>query len=116
MGEGGFDARGLGSWPALRRLRRFALSSKSSIVGFFVPSSGAVGLVGASGSRKASDAGSALPLETSKRISSKLVFVFCSGSRVDDASGDGDTVTVGGVKVRTGVCTPYCLAHLHSLG
>jgi hypothetical protein len=35
-GEGGFEARGLGNGPALRRLRRLALSSKSSKVGFLV--------------------------------------------------------------------------------
>jgi hypothetical protein len=118
IGDGGFEANGLGTAPVDLRFLRLALSSRSSILGFF-SSTGEVGAVGGVSwsSTSPSDKLSSAMSEISSRMSSKLVSSWAASSLPVAAGEDGMvTVTLGVVSVAAtsvGVCTPYWAPHLH---
>lgn len=101
-GEGGFEARGLGSGPALRRLRRLALSSRSSKVGFLVVvSCWTAAAVAADGELVASvSAASSIVAGIEERPSKELLGCprsLAVGSSTMEAGGGGGEAVVGDV-------------------
>ena len=122
--DGGFNASGLPMPPALFRLRRFALSSKSVIEGFF-SSTGEVGAGvgdgegGCSGSRSGENEMSDMISSGDERVPVRSEMEMRMSAKPDSAvvGAEGAVGREGGEGGETtGVETPYCLPHRHSLG